>query len=416
MRKRVLLVTEGFPFGESERSFLSEESKSIAKEFDLLILAPEKRGELLYPTDGIVRIDQFHFTSFYKNRSIQAFLKVFHPDMLAEIWKIWHKKRTALSVKCIKDLMSYRFRVWQMEQKLSDIIQSERIDLVYTYWCTESALAAVYLKKRYPTLKVVTRLHGMDLYEERAEHGWQPFRKKLSDEVDGLYFACEYGRTYFIERWGVECTKKMGVFYLGSTDRGVIDFRKADKLRIVSCSNLIPLKRVDVIIEGLALLPGTMAVEWHHFGDGTERVRLERLAQNRFEKHPKIQWKFHGFVTNATLAEEYKRIAPDLFITTSSTEGGAPVSIQEAFSMGIPAVGTAVGGIPELIQEGKTGFLLPEQVIPADVAAAIVRFADLSEKRKEEMCTAARRRWTETFNAVNNAAQFTENLLELVSE
>ena len=84
--------------------------------------------------------------------------------------------------------------------------------------------------------------------------------------------------------------------------------------------------------------------------------------------------------------------------------------------MGIPAIGTPAGGIPELILEGKTGFLLPEQVEAADVAAAIVRFADLSEERKADMCAAARQHWAEAFDAVKNAAQFTEYLLVLVSE
>ena len=119
---------------------------------------------------------------------------------------------------------------------------------------------------------------------------------------------------------------------------------------------------MEQIIEGLALLPETLRVSWDIFGDGTEREKLEALAAEKLGGRGNITWNFHGFVPNAALAEEYRKLAPQLFLTTTSTEGGAPVSIQEAFSMGIPAIGTAVGGVPELIREGETGFLLPEKV------------------------------------------------------
>ena len=119
-----------------------------------------------------------------------------------------------------------------------------------------------------------------------------------------------------------------------------MDAPVTEALRIISCSNMIPLKRIDLIIEGLSQLPNTLQVQWHHFGTGVSQEELENLAKEKLQKN--VQWVFHGFVPNGQLAEEYRKIRPNLFITTSSTEGGAPVSIQEAFSMGIPAIGYLV--------------------------------------------------------------------------
>jgi glycosyltransferase involved in cell wall biosynthesis len=155
---------------------------------------------------------------------------------------------------------------------------------------------------------------------------------------------------------------------------------------------------------------------WDIVGDGTERKKLEALAQEKLCDRTNITWKFHGAIPNAELADYYHTLAPQLFITTSSTEGGAPVSIQEVFSMGIPAIGTEVGGIPDLILEGKTGFLLPQEVEPSHVAAAILRFAALNDEQKRQMSDAARKHWEQNFNAVRNAEQFTGDLLELVSK
>ena len=84
--------------------------------------------------------------------------------------------------------------------------------------------------------------------------------------------------------------------------------------------------------------------------------------------------------------------------------------------MGIPAIGTQVGGIPDLILDGQTGYLLPEKPDPADVAAAIVKFAALPEQQKGSMAAAAREHWKEKFDAKENAMQFAAYLQKLTLE
>lgn len=416
MKKRLLLVTAGFPFGESERSFLSEEVKHLAAEFDLFVMAPQNQDKLLYPTDGIQKIVRYHFPSLRKSLSVAMLKNVFHPATLCEVWKCWNKNGFSNLFPAFREIVYFRFCAWELEKQLTELVQAEKIDAVYTYWSTACALGAVDLKKRFPHLKVVTRFHGMDLYEERTKIHWQPFRNRIARMADGLCFACEYGRAYFARHWGKDCAHKMGLFYLGSTDRGILNDGNRKPLQIISCSNLIPLKRVEVIIEALAMLPETVEIAWDMFGDGQEREKLEELARKRLGSCSNIRWKFHGFVPNALLTQEYGKILPQLFITTSSTEGGAPVSIQEAFSMGIPAIGTEVGGIPDLILDGQTGYLIPQTAEPAHVAKAIEKFVALPENEKLRMRDAARQRWELKFDAVKNGAKFAEYLRTLVSE
>jgi len=416
MKKRLLLVTHGYPFGESERGFLAEEGKLLASRFDLVILALDNGDPLVYPTDGIKRIERYRYSSSRKNLTAGALLRIMEPAALREAFAFVKKNKFSDPLGNLRHILFYRFNVWEMEQQLADLIEAEKIDLVYTFWCNACTVAAVKLKKRFPHLKVVTRFHGMDLYEERTYERWQPFRRDVARLADGLCFACEHGRSYFREHWGGEATHKMGLWYLGSAERGTADAPTDGTLRVVSCSNLIPLKRVELIIEALALLPDTVQVQWHHFGTGVSREELETLAEDRFRNCPNIQWRFHGFVPNAQLTEEYRNIKPNLFLTTSSTEGGAPVSIQEAFSMGIPAIGTAVGGIPDLIVDGQTGFLLRPEPAPTEVADAISRYAALPEIEKREMAAAARSLWKQKFDAGANAARFVSYLENLISE
>ena len=414
MKKRLLLITHGYPFGESERGFLGEEAKVLASEFDLMVMALDNADPLIYPTDGIEHIERYRYSSFRKTRAYRALAQVFGVMALREAWAMAKRNRFENPFGNLRHILYCRFNVWEMEQQIEKLVRTKNIDIIYTFWCNECTVAAVNLKKKFPHLKVVTRFHGMDLYEERTYDRWQPFRKDVARGADGLVFACSYGRDYFQSRWGREFADKMYLWYLGSIDRGSVDAPVTEALRIISCSNVIPLKRIDLIIEGLSQLPNTLQVQWHHFGTGVSQEELENLAKEKLQKN--VQWVFHGFVPNGQLAEEYRKIRPNLFITTSSTEGGAPVSIQEAFSMGIPAIGTQVGGIPDLILDGQTGYLLPEKPDPADVAAAIVKFAALPEYQKGSMAAAAREHWKEKFDAKENAMQFAAYLQKLTLE
>lgn len=416
MKKRLLLVTHGYPFGESERGFLGEEAKVLASRFDLVIMALDNSDQLIYPTDGIAHIERYRYSSFRKTRAYRALPSVFGMQSFREAWAMAKSNHLSNPLGNLRHILYYRFNVWEMEQQMERLVRSEKIDIIYTFWCNECTVAAVNLKKRFPELKVVTRFNGMDLYQERAADHWQPFRKDIARHADGLGFACTYGRDYFQAHWGTAYADKMHLWYLGSVDRGVVDATVTGKLRLVSCSNVIPLKRIDLIIEGLSRLPDTVQVQWHHFGAGVSQEKLEAFAKEKFQNRANIQWKFHGFVPNSLLTEEYRKIKPNLFITTSSTEGGAPVSIQEAFSMGIPAIGTTVGGIPDLILDGQTGFLLPEQAEPSDVADAIVKYASLDEEQKKNMAAAARFLWKQKFDAKENAMRFSAYLQNLTIE
>ena len=416
MKKRLLLVTEGFPFGESERSFLSEEVRHLAEAFDLSVLALDNGEELKYPVAGLQRVERYHFPAFRRSLGFGMLPELLHPSVWSEVAACCRKNGFGTMAASAKEIIYFRYKAWVAKKKIRELVKSEQIDLVYTYWCTAPTLAAVDLKQEFPQLKVITRFHGMDLYEERSSINWQPFRRHIAAGADGLCFACSYGLTYFAKRWGKECGDKLHLYYLGSRDYGMADTPKTEPLRLLSCSNLIPLKRVERIIEGIALLPEDMKLHWDMVGDGPEREKLEALAQEKFRDRPNMTWKFHGAIPNAQLAAHYHTLAPQLFITASSTEGGAPVSIQEVFSMGIPAIGTEVGGIPDLICDGQTGFLMPQDAIPSDVAAAICRFTALNDVQYGQMRRAARQHWERNFNAVCNAERFTNDLLDLVSK
>lgn len=107
----------------------------------------------------------------------------------------------------------------------------------------------------------------------------------------------------------------------------------------------------------------------------------------------------------------YKEKSVDLFVNLSTTEGGAPVSIQEATSCGIPIIATNVGGNPEIVSE-RNGILLDQNPTPDEVAQALLKICDnpemASKMRKE-----SRRVWEESYNAEVNFRAFAQRLREI---
>jgi glycosyltransferase involved in cell wall biosynthesis len=130
-------------------------------------------------------------------------------------------------------------------------------------------------------------------------------------------------------------------------------------------------KGVDVLVEACGLVRRPFRLEV--FGSGAESGRLERRARDLG-----IDATFHGFVVDG-LREEIERF--DIFALPSRGEN-LPISILEAMGAALPVVASRVGGIPEEVDDGRTGILVePDDV--AELAAALTRLIDDVDLRLE---------------------------------
>ena len=129
-------------------------------------------------------------------------------------------------------------------------------------------------------------------------------------------------------------------------------------------------------------------------GDGPEREALERRAA---EPDMAGRVEFLGRVVPAWPV--FSRF--DVYATSSESEG-IPISVLEAMAAGLPVVATAVGGLPETVKEGVTGFLVKRGPDRAATAAALAgRLAEvLSDAAlRDRMGAAGRDRVTEHFSS-----------------
>ena len=139
---------------------------------------------------------------------------------------------------------------------------------------------------------------------------------------------------------------------------------------ILSVGRLVEKKGTDVLLEALARLPGQLHWRLVHAGGGPLKDKLARRAR-ALGIAARVEWR--GARTQAELLAEYR--AADLFALASRVardgdRDGLPNVLAEAQSQGLACVATSVAGIPELIEDGRTGLLVaPES--PAALALAL---------------------------------------------
>lgn len=141
----------------------------------------------------------------------------------------------------------------------------------YTYWYDVQTMGIMLLKKKYPNLKIVSRIHGFDLYNEQRPGNYQPFRDWMDKNVEQLFFISATGKEYYLKNiiQRSDQPDKYLIRYIGANCRGLYSPDNiTDTFSIVTCSSLIPLKRINLIIDALSSIPKNYRIRWRHYGDG----------------------------------------------------------------------------------------------------------------------------------------------------
>ena len=299
--KHLILFTDSYPYGQQE-TFLAEEFIYLTKEFDRITIYPlyradkKMRRQELWPgsyckveTRG--PLSRFSLKNKYLllTRGIFNTSPVYFPesrffkDKVFCSWrKFWLFMTSLLTIRAIlsrKDI-------------LRDITSNlKSADTIYYYWGDRSILLLPYIKKifmkqsdKFPF--VITRFHGSDLYEEAK--GYIPFRQQVFKNID---LACPIsydGETYLKTRYPKQL-KEIKAFRLGSA-KGELKVNTNDEtvFNIVSCSNVIPLKRVDIIAKAILSISAQdfnstafKKLVWTHFGTGSDFAKLKHLTKRQ---------------------------------------------------------------------------------------------------------------------------------------
>jgi len=242
-------------------------------------------------------------------------------------------------------------------------------DHVLAYWGNYAATCArVFHRLLRRQIPFSMFLHaGVDLYRTQVY-----LRQKLVD-ADNIFVVCEFNRQ-FLQRTYTDLfpriAPKIHLHHLG-LDLENFPFRLEgrDARRILGVGRLVEGKGFDDLLRAAGeLVRRGIDVEVHLVGDGEARRGLASLA-NTLGLASRVR-----FCDHQPFAQVQAAMAEATVLVHASPEIGdaVPTVIKEAQAMGLPVVGTQIAVIPELLDHGRAGILVPPRDVPA-LADAVQR-------------------------------------------
>ncbi|QFP75890.1 glycosyltransferase [Deinococcus sp. AJ005] len=405
--RNLVIFTERFPYYGGEQ-FLELEIEYLANKFEKIILVPR------IASGNVRKLPQNVFISSFSPRlSLYEILSaIFDKNFILEAVKHWKAVSSPKGAYRLFNFTVYGKRIQRWIGRLSpEIVNSAYF---YSYWMSHAAIGVAWAKKSEPKLSFITRGHGWDVYSHIHNPPYLPFRSLIFDSADRIYPISQAGLNYICERNFV-LPDKIKVARLGVAKSRHLTKRSDDGVfRIVSCSSMITLKRIEIIIRIISQLSQrrefSKKIIWTHFGDGPLHDELVSLANRLFTNQ--IECVFTGNVKNAEVLKFYTENPVDIFINTSSSEG-IPVSIMEAQAFGIPVMATNVGGVSEIVDENN-GFLLD---IDFEIEEAVQNFIKISSDSflMDNLRRGSFAMWASHYDAANNYEDFYHDIVSLVT-
>jgi colanic acid/amylovoran biosynthesis glycosyltransferase len=192
--------------------------------------------------------------------------------------------------------------------------------------------------------------------------------KPLLDKGDLFFSISEVMKRQLIE---LGCDEKKIILHRIGMDcrRFLFSSRRLNadgQVRLVTIARLVEKKGVEYAIRAVAKLANVnQNIEYNIIGDGPLREDLQRLIQELdvCDMVKLLGWKQQKEIVEI-LDNSHILLAPSVTGKNGDQEG-TPVAIMEAMAMGLPVLSTQHSGIPELIKNGVSGFLVPERDVDA---------------------------------------------------
>ena len=248
-------------------------------------------------------------------------------------------------------------------------------DVIHAQFGTQGLIVQCFRELGVIQGKLITTFRGYDIsqyLQMMGEDVYQPLFKS----GDFFLTNCEFFRHRALK---IGCdSNKLRVLGSGiDCDRFTFAPRHYPDdgvIRIVTTGRLVEKKGIEYGIRAIAQLAKTHSqIQYLIIGDGPLKAALQALV-DELHMHEVIQFlgqkKQQEIIR--TLEQAQLFIAP--CVTAADGNQDAPVNVlKEAMAMGLPVVSTIHGGIPELVEDGISGFLVPER----DVEALATKLADL---------------------------------------
>jgi len=280
--------------------------------------------------------------------------------------------------------------------RMAEVAEIYDLDLLHVHYAIPHSVSAMLARqmlacdhKRKPRkLPYVTTLHGTDITLVGADPSYLPITRFSIDQSDGVTAISQYLAQRTVEVFEVATPIRVIPNFVNcdmyhrtpEIMKHRSDWAKPDEKIVVHLSNFRPVKRIPDVIEIFDRVQKQMPARLIMIGDGPERSRAEWLAVEK-GIHGKIEFlgKQDGIYEKLPLA--------DVMLMPSELESFGLAAL-EAMACQVVPISTNAGGVPEVIQHGKTGFLAEVGDVEAMAKYAIELLSD--QERLEDMGVSAR--------------------------
>jgi colanic acid/amylovoran biosynthesis glycosyltransferase len=240
-------------------------------------------------------------------------------------------------------------------------------DIIHCQFGTQSYRGMAFRWVNAPDAKLITTFRGHDISSFIRVKGERSY-ELLFKNGDFFLANCEFFRQRVI---ALGCDANKIVVHRSGLDCSCFPFSLRDlpangTIRIATIGRLVEKKGIEYSIRAIAKQAKiTPNIEYNILGDGCLREKLQKLIYhlNIGNIVQLLGWKTEKEIIEI-LNESHIFIAPS--ITAEDGNQDAPINVlKEAMAMGLPVISTYHGGIPELVEDGVSGFLVPERNVDA---------------------------------------------------
>ncbi|MGG6240602.1 glycosyltransferase [Nodosilinea sp. AN01ver1] len=257
--------------------------------------------------------------------------------------------------------------LWLLYSAISLAEKQASYDIIHCQFGTQGYRGATFKRLLKPMPKLLVMFRGHDISRYVKEGGDKVYQALFKD-VDYCLANCDFFRQRVIDLgWNAE---KISVHFSG------IDIKKfkfkprslspGESIKIATVGRLEEKKGIEYAIRAVAKqIEKTPSLAYYIIGDGSLKASLHALicSLGMDSNIHLLGWKNEAEIIQV-LDDCHVFIAPS--VTASDGNQDAPINVlKEAMAMGLPVISTCHGGIPELVEDGVSGYLVPERDVYA---------------------------------------------------